>query len=110
MNKQEKNIIELKLEGQQRSKDGNGVCKESQQKNNVFGGITMIKIARKMESSIIKSGDYGCSQASINSDGVITLRNYNPFDKNVDEIIVLSKEETNAIMELFRILAKLKEK
>ncbi len=70
----------------------------------------MIKIARKMESSIIKSGDYGCSQASINSDGVITLRNHSPFDKNIDEIIVLSKEETSAIMELFRILAKLKEK
>lgn len=67
----------------------------------------MIKITRKMEANITKSGVYGCSQASINSDGVITLRNYNPFDKNVDQIIVLSKEETNAIMELFRTLSKL---
>lgn len=40
-------------------------------------------------------------QASFNSDGVITLRNYNIHNKNSDEIIILSAEETQAIIHLF---------
>ena len=40
-------------------------------------------------------------QASFNSDGNITLRNYNINNKNSDEIIVLSAEETQAIINLF---------
>lgn len=43
-------------------------------------------------------------QASINSNGCITLRNYNISDKNSDEIIILSAEETEAIFELMRVL------
>ena len=43
-------------------------------------------------------------QASINSDGVITLRNYDIQNKNSDEIIILSAEETQAIFDLFRML------
>lgn len=43
-------------------------------------------------------------QASFNSDGYITLRNYNITDKNSDEIILLSAEETNAIINLFKTL------
>ena len=42
-----------------------------------------------------------------NSDGVLTLRNYNMEDKNSDEIIILSREETEAIVELFRAIKQL---
>lgn len=41
-------------------------------------------------------------QASFNSDGVLTLRNYNIEDKNSDEIIIFSREETLEIVKLFR--------
>lgn len=41
-------------------------------------------------------------QASFNSDGNITLRNYDIHNKNSDEIIILSAEETQAIIKLFR--------
>lgn len=40
-------------------------------------------------------------QASFNSDGNITLRNYDRSDKNKDEIIVLSESETRALFSLF---------
>lgn len=40
-------------------------------------------------------------QASFNSDGNITLRNYNRQDKDKDEIIILSRHETNALFALF---------
>lgn len=40
-------------------------------------------------------------QASFNSDGDITLRNYDRSSKNKDEIIILSDAETNALFELF---------
>lgn len=57
-----------------------------------------------MESKVItteKSQTSLFCQASFNSDGVITLRNYNIPDKNSDEIIILSTEETEAIFKLF---------
>lgn len=40
-------------------------------------------------------------QASFNSDGNITLRNYDRSNKNKDEIIILSQSETEALFELF---------
>ena len=40
-------------------------------------------------------------QASFNSDGNITLRNYDRSNKNKDEIIILSEAETKALFELF---------
>ena len=46
-------------------------------------------------------------QASFNSDGFITLRNFNIPDKNSDEIILLSAEETQAIIQLFSKLANM---
>ena len=42
---------------------------------------------------------FNYSQASLNSDGFITLRNYN--NPNDDEIIVLNRTETDAIFRLF---------
>ena len=46
-------------------------------------------------------------QASFNSDGNITLRNYNVQDKSIDEIIILSAEETQAIIELLSKMKKI---
>lgn len=40
-------------------------------------------------------------QASFNSDGNITLRNYDRSNKNKDEIIILSNTETTALFALF---------
>ena len=40
-------------------------------------------------------------QASFNSDGNITLRNYDRSNKNSDEIIILSNTETEALFALF---------
>lgn len=48
-------------------------------------------------------------QASFNSDGNITLRNYDNSNKNKDEIIILSNSETEALFALFsRIGQKIK--
>lgn len=66
-------------------------------------------IKREMEVTEKETNGTGNScQASFNSDGVITLRNYNTYDKNNDEIIILSREETQAIIELFRQFNKFK--
>lgn len=42
-----------------------------------------------------------CSQAAINSDGRITIRNFNP-DDNSEVMTVLSRTETRAIFELMK--------
>lgn len=46
-------------------------------------------------------------QASFNSDGNITLRNYDRSNKDKDEIIIFSESETEA---LFRLFSKLGQK
>ena len=68
----------------------------------------MERIKRNMtETFIEKSAEHNIEeylphcQASFNSDGVITLRNYDRSNKNKDEIIVLSKTETEALFLLF---------
>lgn len=66
-------------------------------------------IEREMTATEIvteKSNTALYCQASFNSDGAITLRNYDTQDKNSDEIFILSTEETWAIIELFRKLSK----
>lgn len=71
----------------------------------------MITINREMKSKEIQSDyDYighAVSQASFNSDGNITLRNYDRYNQDKDEIIVFNKRETEAIIRLF---IKLKER
>lgn len=59
-------------------------------------------IKRTMTSEITQVNDeYSMScQASLNSNGGITLRNYYPQDRNKDEILILSNNETQAIFEL----------
>ena len=59
------------------------------------------------ESITDKSNNSLSCQASFNSDGVLTLRNYNRWDKNSDEIIIFSREETLAIVELFKAIKAL---
>lgn len=66
-------------------------------------------IDREMTSKVIttEKGETALDcQASFNSDGYITLRNYNIENKDSDEIIILSAEETQAIIKLFKGLAK----
>ena len=41
------------------------------------------------------------SQASFNSDGCMTIRNYNVRNKDEDEIIIFNQRETEAIFTLF---------
>ena len=64
----------------------------------------MIIIKRSMNAEeIVKTADNNIDQylpycqASFNSEGNITLRNYDNADKNKDEIIILSHSETNAL-------------
>ena len=67
-------------------------------------------INREMKSDVLTTDKSQYSmycQASFNSDGVITLRNYNINDKDSDEIIVLSAEETQAIVQLFSKICKI---
>lgn len=66
-------------------------------------------IKRTMRSEITQTNDeYSmCCQASLNSDGGITLRNYYPNDRDKDEIIILSNSETQAI---FTLMHRIKER
>lgn len=63
------------------------------------------QMATRTEQMIIGNDDINTylphCQASFNSDGNITLRNYDRSNKNKDEIIILSESETKAIFELF---------
>lgn len=67
----------------------------------------MIKIEREMNSkTVVKETQVIWSehQASLNSDGCITLRAYNPTNRDKDEIIILSQGETRAIFKLMNQL------
>lgn len=62
-------------------------------------------IKREIKSEITsldKDFDIIRCQASFNSDGALMLRNYNKYNKDNDDILVFSKTETRAIIELFR--------
>lgn len=69
----------------------------------------MNKITRTMSSTETGknlfdggNGFFAKSQASFNSDGCITVRNYLPDDKESDEIIIFNRQETKAILDLFK--------
>lgn len=66
----------------------------------------MIKLEREHKTKeVVKNNNIlSSSQASFNSDGLITIRNYDNHNKDNDEIIILNARETNAIIELFRKL------
>ena len=65
----------------------------------------MIIIKRKMESEKSGTPEYGNVQASINSNGQITLRTY--YEPEKDEIVILSEKETQAIFTLFKQIKNL---
>lgn len=66
--------------------------------------MEIIKRKMQAEKTTDGSNDFTSTQASFNSDGNITLRHYGgpEYTKDDDEIIVLSKSETQAIFELMR--------
>ena len=59
-------------------------------------------IKRKMSATKETIEERGRVQASFNSDGRITLRTTNGTGKDDDMIVVLSNEETSAIVMLFK--------
>ena len=59
-------------------------------------------IKRKMSATKETTEECGRVQASFNSDGHITLRTTNGIEEDGDMIVVLSHEETSAIVTLFR--------
>lgn len=63
-------------------------------------------IEREMKSHITDCPPLNNSQASINSDGMLTLRNYGG-SPDTDTIIVFTRNESQAIIRLFRELVKI---
>lgn len=63
-------------------------------------------ITRNMVSEVVETNDgYGYAyQASLNSDGCLTLREYLCDDKEHDKIICFTSDETRAILQLFRLI------
>lgn len=62
-----------------------------------------------IKESVSDKSNYSLKcQASFNSDGNITLRNYSIQNKNSDEILILSAEETQAIIKLFYAIDAIK--
>ena len=74
----------------------------------------MIIRKREMISKEITTGEDNLdvylpySQASISSDGFLTLRNYDKSNKDKDEIYIFSREETQAIFNLFTKINELR--
>ena len=61
-----------------------------------------MQVDEKLRTAYDNMDDYlPKSQASFNSDGCITIRNYDKSNKNKDEIIILTQTETEAIIHLF---------
>ena len=67
----------------------------------------MILIDRTIESTTTKIPEMYHCQASFNSDGMITLRHFDPNNPKKDTIVILSDAETSAIL---RLLQKMKTK
>ena len=70
----------------------------------------MIKIEREMKTKTVVKDTrliHREYQAALNGDGCITLRAYSPSDKDEDEIIIFSREETRAIFKLMNLLENL---
>jgi len=65
-----------------------------------------MKVISRTIGSKTTETDFNCSltTASINDKGNICLRNYDPFNDSKDEIIILSKTESEAIIKLFKKL------
>ena len=66
-------------------------------------------IERELKSKITDRRCLSKSQASINSDGMLTLRNYGDT-ADADEIIIFNQNESLAILRLFKELYKIFER
>lgn len=62
----------------------------------------MIKIKREMQKTETTETNYNETQVAFNSDGCLTVRKYDIYDKDKDEIIIFSQNETREIVKLFR--------
>lgn len=61
---------------------------------------------RKIESDIMETDELNVreTQAAINSDGRLTIRSIYDGDVKADDtIVVFTREETNAVLKLFRL-------
>ena len=62
----------------------------------------MIKIKREMQKTETTETTCHYTQVSFNSDGCLTVRKYDMCNKDKDEIIIFSQNETREIIKLFR--------
>lgn len=62
----------------------------------------MIKIKREMQKTETIETNHHYTQVAFNSDGCLTVRKYDMYNKDKDEIIIFSQNETREIVKLFR--------
>lgn len=67
----------------------------------------MIKIKREMQKTETIETTQRWTQVAFNSDGCLTVRKYDHLDKDKDEIIIFTKNETREIIGLFKQFASL---
>lgn len=62
----------------------------------------MIEIKREMQKTETIQINFYETQVAFNSDGCITIRKYDRYNKDNDEIIVFTQDETKEIIRLFK--------
>lgn len=62
----------------------------------------MIRIKREMKKTETITSEYPQTQVAFNSDGCITIRKYDSYNKDKDEIVILTQNETREVVKLFR--------
>lgn len=67
----------------------------------------MIRIKREMQKTETIKSEYPETQVAFNSDGCITIRKYDSSNKDKDEIIILSQNETAGIISFLSHFARL---
>lgn len=65
----------------------------------------MIRIKREMKKTETITSEYPETQVAFNSDGCITIRKYDKYNKDKDEIVILSQNETDELIKLFKQFA-----
>ena len=62
----------------------------------------MYGIKREMQKTATIETEYHNTQVSFNSDGCLTVRKYDVYNKDKDEIIIFNQDETKEIVKLFK--------
>lgn len=62
----------------------------------------MYEIKREMQKTATLETEYPNTQVSFNSDGCLTVRKYDIYNKDKDEIIIFNQDETKEIARLFK--------